>query len=64
MTMRKCEQCGGPGPCLYDHDQKYKCQACHSDPDDSFFKRDPKGSGSAETKGPKNESSRNQQLRT
>lgn len=36
--MRKCENCLGPGPCLWDTDHLYRCQACHSDPEDRFFK--------------------------
>ena len=36
--MRKCEQCHGPGPCLYDYEgQDYRCRECSSTPDDPFF---------------------------
>jgi len=36
--MRRCEPCGGPGPCLWDRPSgRYACQDCHSEPDDEFF---------------------------
>lgn len=44
--MRKCENCGGPGPCLHDDsEQQYLCKKCHSTPSDPFFvgnKEEPK----------------------
>lgn len=37
-SLRACEKCGGPGPCLYDDSKKqYLCVGCHTDPRDSFF---------------------------
>jgi hypothetical protein len=37
--MRRCEKCGGPGPCLWDDkDQRSLCVRCHSEPSDPFFR--------------------------
>jgi len=36
--MRKCEKCGGEGPCLWTNNGgRYVCHGCHPQPDDSFF---------------------------
>lgn len=43
-TLRNCEVCKGPGPCLYDGGQhsknfgRYVCVKCHGDPGNPFFK--------------------------
>lgn len=42
--QRKCERCRGPGPCLWDDGPdsdrtgRYLCCACHSTPQDIFFR--------------------------
>ena len=46
ITFRKCEKCGGPGPCLWDSKcgGRYVCRSCHSEPDSGpnvrFFRGD------------------------
>lgn len=41
--QRRCEACGGPGPCLWAdegaHAQQYCCVKCHPCPFDPFFAR-------------------------
>ena len=41
--MRRCEKCGGPGPCLWAERgpdcQRYLCRRCHPNPEDGFFTR-------------------------
>lgn len=41
--MRRCETCGGPGPCLWADDGpnsgRYCCARCHPLPGDEFFQR-------------------------
>ena len=39
--MRRCEVCGGPGPCLWaasgPNVRRYTCRSCHPEPADPFF---------------------------
>ena len=41
--MRRCEKCGGQGPCLWAERgpdcQRYLCRRCHPNPEDGFFTR-------------------------
>lgn len=41
--MRKCEACGGDGPCLWAdggrNNGRYCCMRCHPQPGDEFFQR-------------------------
>jgi hypothetical protein len=41
MSLRKCEVCGGPGPCLWEDRGEnsgcYCCRTCHASPNDYFF---------------------------
>lgn len=43
MGQRRCEVCGGPGPCLWadrgPNVQRYCCGECHPEPDGAFFRQ-------------------------